>query len=621
MGKSSKVTNVYKVGDLIFAKIKGSPYWPARIGDTAKELLAKNKFNIKFYGTHDTYLAKAELLIPYNDETKITHGQPKRLKSFNDGLWEIENNPDLLKLQQESESSDDEAEDAKTTSSGKSRANSSPEGSETSRKSNQKPKQKGQKINPKTAVKSKAKIKEEPSNEKTKKASDDAKRSTRRSGRNIAMSDQASNQSPTNSDSKEEEPLNESPEPPKTPTENSEDSKSSEAGSNDTASRRKSSRSKQSIKSEGSISTPRNMRTKKTLNKLAGVFENEATTSSSDSLTASNEVKSDLSSQPLKTDFKDIIKKDSTGSENNSKQIETEQKSLDVSKETTETDEVSMEIDKPEAISDTVKLMKQVISDQSADEKNSHTKKDKSDTKETEIKNETIPDEISVKLEDDNNKAEEKKSCLNDENKNDQKNEFESKKSEMTPEERTELKIAMKEKKTLEKKKAYVKSIQIQNALVLMDVQIRISLKKDNIDVELCCMIMEDMLKLPFSKKHLFNSPEIVDTIKKCRKFTQSEKVKKKATECFEKFRYMFSMGESFNTIFEREREKFLSENVEELKKERAIAAQVAQLILKKKMKESEPSEKQKTNRSDSIDSKNDKKQKSNTSKNSMDTS
>lgn len=31
MGKVSKVTYEFKVGDLIFAKIKGSPYWPARV--------------------------------------------------------------------------------------------------------------------------------------------------------------------------------------------------------------------------------------------------------------------------------------------------------------------------------------------------------------------------------------------------------------------------------------------------------------------------------------------------------------------------------------------------------------------------------------------------------------
>ena len=54
---------------------------------------------------------------------------------------------------------------------------------------------------------------------------------------------------------------------------------------------------------------------------------------------------------------------------------------------------------------------------------------------------------------------------MNDENKNDQKNEFESKKTEMTPEERTELKKAMKEKKTLEKKKAYVRSKHILKTL------------------------------------------------------------------------------------------------------------------------------------------------------------
>ncbi len=61
-----------------------------------------------------------------------------------------------------------------------------------------------------------------------------------------------------------------------------------------------------------------------------------------------------------------------------------------------------------------------------------------------------------------------------------------------------------------------------------------------------------------------------------CRKF-KDEKVKKMATECFNKFHYMFSIlpGDTFNSIFDKEREKFLSENFEELKKERALATKL----------------------------------------------
>ena len=53
--------------------------------------------------------------------------------------------------------------------------------------------------------------------------------------------------------------------------------------------------------------------------------------------------------------------------------------------------------------------------------------------------------------------------------------------------------------------------------------------------------------------------------------------VKKLATECAQKFHYMFVMlpGDSFSSVFEKERDKFLSENVDELKKERAIATKL----------------------------------------------
>ncbi len=113
-----------------------------------------------------------------------------------------------------------------------------------------------------------------------------------------------------------------------------------------------------------------------------------------------------------------------------------------------------------------------------------------------------------------------------------------------------------------------------------MNNQIKISLIVAHQDVERCCFIMEDLLKLPFKQRHLFNTPEIVETIRKVTKF-KDQKVKHLATECFNKFRYMFpvNQNDSFTSMFEKEREKFLAENIEELKKERAIASQLAEML------------------------------------------
>lgn len=34
-------------------------------------------------------------------------------------------------------------------------------------------------------------------------------------------------------------------------------------------------------------------------------------------------------------------------------------------------------------------------------------------------------------------------------------------------------------------------------------------------DVNRCCLIMEDLIKLPFTQKHLFKSAALIDTIRK----------------------------------------------------------------------------------------------------------
>ena len=86
---------VFKPGDFVFAKVKGYPHWPGRVEPFVPESSGKTpkKYPVIFYGTKETASLKAEDLFPYH-ENKERFGRPQKRKLFNDGLWEIENNPD-----------------------------------------------------------------------------------------------------------------------------------------------------------------------------------------------------------------------------------------------------------------------------------------------------------------------------------------------------------------------------------------------------------------------------------------------------------------------------------------------------------------------------------------------
>ncbi|XP_017076301.1 hepatoma-derived growth factor-related protein 2 [Drosophila eugracilis] len=86
MGKE-KAAKSFSIGDLVFAKVKGYPPWPAKITKSNNN----KKYNVYFYGTGETANIKLEDLFPYagNKERFATEKIMKRAK-FIEAIDQIE---------------------------------------------------------------------------------------------------------------------------------------------------------------------------------------------------------------------------------------------------------------------------------------------------------------------------------------------------------------------------------------------------------------------------------------------------------------------------------------------------------------------------------------------------
>ncbi|XP_016359878.1 lens epithelium-derived growth factor-like [Sinocyclocheilus anshuiensis] len=86
---SDQTTEDFIPGDIVFAKMKGYPFWPARIGEGKAP---QNKIPIFFYGTHSTTFLFPKDIVPYWPN-KEKYGRQIKRGGFEEGMWEIENDP------------------------------------------------------------------------------------------------------------------------------------------------------------------------------------------------------------------------------------------------------------------------------------------------------------------------------------------------------------------------------------------------------------------------------------------------------------------------------------------------------------------------------------------------
>lgn len=76
----------FKIGDLVFAKVKGYPPWPAKITK-----IEKTKYNVYFYGTGETANIKLEDLFAYREnKQKYATEKIMKRKGFKEAIIQIE---------------------------------------------------------------------------------------------------------------------------------------------------------------------------------------------------------------------------------------------------------------------------------------------------------------------------------------------------------------------------------------------------------------------------------------------------------------------------------------------------------------------------------------------------
>ncbi|OXA52285.1 Hepatoma-derived growth factor-related protein 2 [Folsomia candida] len=80
----------FAANDLVFAKLKGFPPWPAKIMERAGGTGKDEKYRIMFYGTHDEATVKWDQIFLYTADTRAKYGKPMRKSHFKEAMIEID---------------------------------------------------------------------------------------------------------------------------------------------------------------------------------------------------------------------------------------------------------------------------------------------------------------------------------------------------------------------------------------------------------------------------------------------------------------------------------------------------------------------------------------------------
>ncbi|CAG7722220.1 unnamed protein product, partial [Allacma fusca] len=86
MGSTGAETDSYKVGDRIFAKIRGYPHWPAQV--TERRSGPAEEYCVAFYGSHEIAYVKPNMMCLYNEESikKYAVGYSTKKKSSRNSI-------------------------------------------------------------------------------------------------------------------------------------------------------------------------------------------------------------------------------------------------------------------------------------------------------------------------------------------------------------------------------------------------------------------------------------------------------------------------------------------------------------------------------------------------------